>query len=346
MMKAVSCDGRRHPPPLNLFYAEPDDDRWLPFDRFPRRLVRRIVRGKRRPGGQGRVFLNLVAGLERLHLPYRINEYSHARRHPDELCCVLGKRHVLDREGWRNPLLVGPCIHDHPLDDPRLLDRFQVRRILVPGPWMREMCRPAWGGAVHAWPVGIDTEHWRPASNPVKTLDVILYNKIRWDHDRREAELLAPIRSELQRRGLKFAEIRYGHYRPEDFRSALRSARAMVFVCEHETQGIAYQEALSSGVPILAWDHAGEWLDPTFHPHRVRFSPISSVPYWDDRCGEKFATAADFPAALDQFQARLARGVLAPRDYILDHLTLERCAAAFVDHVRQATASPAQRPPQ
>jgi hypothetical protein len=169
MMKAVSRDGRRHPPPLNLFYAEPDDDRWLPFDRFPRRLVRRIVRGKRRPGGQERVFLNLVAGLERLHLPYRINEYTHARRHPDELCCVLGKRHVLDREGWRNPLLVGPCIHDHPLDDPRLLDRFQVRRILVPGPWMREMCRPAWGGAVHAWPVGIDTEHWRPASNPVKS---------------------------------------------------------------------------------------------------------------------------------------------------------------------------------
>jgi hypothetical protein len=120
----------------------------------------------------------------------------------------------------------------------------------------------------------------------------------------------------------------------------------MVFVCEHETQGIAYQEALSSGVPILAWDHAGEWLDSNFHPHLVRFAPISSVPYWDDRCGEKFATAADFPAALDQFQARLSLGAFAPRDYILEHLTLEHCAEAFVEHVRQALASPAQRPPQ
>mgnify|MGYP003296622018 CR=1 FL=1 len=49
---------------LNLFYAEPDPDRWLPFDRYPRRLLRRLIRGKPRPGGQTRVFLNLMAGLD------------------------------------------------------------------------------------------------------------------------------------------------------------------------------------------------------------------------------------------------------------------------------------------
>jgi hypothetical protein len=35
----------------------------------------------------------------------------------------------------------------------------------------------------------------------------------------------------------------------------------MLFLCEHETRGLAYQEALASNVPILAWD-TGFWLDP------------------------------------------------------------------------------------
>lgn len=324
-------------PPLNLFYAEPDDDRWLPLDRYPRRLIRRLVRGKRRPGGQERVYLNLRAGLDRLGLPYRANDYRHARRHPDELCCVLGKRHVLDRGQWQNPLMVGPCTHDHPIDDPALLTRYGVRRILVPGPWMRDMCRPAWDGLVHAWPVGIDTDQWRPDPATPKSIDVILYNKIRWDHARREADLLGPIRAELARRGLRVVEFVYGSYRPEHYAAALRAARAMVFVCEHETQGLAYQEALASDVPLLAWDHGGEWLDPSYHPHRVRYGPISSVPYWDDRCGVKFATAADFPTALDRFAASQQQpGRLAPRQYVLDHLTLEKCALAFVDHARLA----------
>ena len=43
----------------------------------------------------------------------------------------------------------------------------------------------------------------------------------------------------------------------------------MIFLCEHETQGIAYQQALSRNVPILAWDRGGDWQDPTYYPERV-----------------------------------------------------------------------------
>ena len=35
----------------------------------------------------------------------------------------------------------------------------------------------------------------------------------------------------------------------------------MVFLCEHENQDIAYQQALACGVPILAWDRGGYWQD-------------------------------------------------------------------------------------
>jgi hypothetical protein len=324
--------------PLNLFYSEPDFDRWVPLDRFPRRLVRRMMRGPRRPGGQERVFLNLVAGLDRLGLPCRINDYRHARRHPEELCCVLGKRQVLDLEPWRNPLMIGPCIHDHPISDPDLFRRRRVRRILVPGPWMREMCRPYWGESVYAWPVGIDTEHWKPDPAGRKDIDFLLYNKIRWDHEHRETTLVSPVRRELARRNLKVIELRYGHYQPEQLRTALRRVRAMIFLCEHETQGIAYQQALAAGVPLLAWDHGGEWLDPSYYPERVRYGPVSSVPYWDDRCGVRFASAGEFPAALDRLQSLQGRGALNPREFILDNLTLEKCATSFAGHAQAAAA--------
>lgn len=330
--------------PLNLFYGEPDFDRWLPFDRFPRMALRRLLRGAPRPGGQMRVFLNLCAGLDEIGQPYRINRYRFARRNPAELCCVLGKRHVLDLHQWDNPLMIGPCIHDHPVTDPDLFRRRRVRRILVPGEWMRRMCEPFWGDRVQAWPVGLDTGQWCPSSQ-AKTLNFILYNKIRWDHAARETALLGPIRAELDRLKLSYREIKYGSYAPDDFRALLGSAQAMLFVCEHETQGIAYQEALSSGVPVLAWDHGGEWLDPEFHPHRVRYAPISSVPYWDDRCGVRFASATEFPAALDDFLVREKAGRFSPRQYIIENLSLGPCAARFVEHARLAlTLSDATAP--
>lgn len=318
---------------INLFYQEPDEDRWLPLDRYPRRFVRRMLRGPRRPGGQERVFLNLCAGLDRIGASYRTNDFRYARRHPDELCCVLGKRPLLEGFALSNPLIVGPCTHDHPIDDPDLPERRSVRRILVPGEWMRRMCQPIWGDLVHAWPVGIDTDHWSPTPTSKRTLDFLLYNKVRWHGAERETNLLGPVRHELQQRGLSFKEIRYGAYAPEDYRQLLGAVRAMIFICEHETQGIAYQEALSAGVPVLAWDHGGEWLDPSYHPHRVRYGPVSSVPYWSSACGEKFPDAPAFSAALDRFTVRATAGTLDPRSYILSRLTLEHCAREFVAHV-------------
>ena len=70
---------------LNIFYEEPDSDRWIMFDRYPRRLVRRLWRGRPRPGGQQRIFLNLCAGLDRIGIRYRVNDYRHARRNPRQL---------------------------------------------------------------------------------------------------------------------------------------------------------------------------------------------------------------------------------------------------------------------
>ena len=70
---------------LNLFYDEPDPDRWLPFDRYPRRIIRQLVRGPAQPGGQRRVFLNLCHGLDLIGIKYRVNAYSYAKKNKNEL---------------------------------------------------------------------------------------------------------------------------------------------------------------------------------------------------------------------------------------------------------------------
>jgi hypothetical protein len=322
---------------LNIFYQEPDGDRWFPFDRYPRRLIRRLVRGRPRPGGQMRVFLNLCAGLDRLGVRYRVNDYQHAKRNPGELACIVGKPCVLDKIVWKNPILFGAAIYSHPLDDRHLLQRLPIKKVLVPGRWMKEMCKPYWGDHVEAWPVGIDTDLWRPVATGQKEIDVLIYDKVRWEHDHYESALIGPIREKLKERGHSFFEIRYGSYREEDFRALLGRCRTMIFLCEHETQGIAYQQALSCNVPILAWDRGDYWRDPAYYPDKVKFQPVTSVPYWDERCGQIFKRIDEFGWKWQQFWEGHNECGFSPRDYILETLTLERCARRYLEFVRQAS---------
>lgn len=323
--------------PLLVFYQEPEGDRWVPFDRHPRRFIRRLLR-RERPSGHKKVFANLVAGLRRAGIPFAANDFRAAARDPKRVACIVGKPHLLDERPWKNPVLFGAATFSHPTDDPSLFDRTTVQRILVPGEWARAMWAQHWGDRIESWPVGIDTHAWTPGDASRKDIDVLLYNKIRWNHARMDADLVEPIRAELRRRGHSFAEVKYGAYREQDFRELTLRCRAMVFVCEHETQGIAYQEALAAGVPILAWERGGFWQDPNYFPERVKFAPVSAVPYFDGRCGMKFESAADFPPRLAEFMDAVGAGGFDPRTFIMENLTLEECArryAAIHDRVAQ-----------
>ena len=320
---------------LNLFYEELDPDRWLPYDRYPRRVIRRVVRGKPTPGGQMRVFLNLCAGLDKLGVAYRVNDYRYVRKHPKEIACIVGKPHVLDLLKSKNPILFGAAVFSHPIDESDIFDRYPIQKMLVPGEWMRQMFEPYYGDRVLAWPVGIETDVWKPEPKKSKDIDVLLYAKVRWKKQEYELSLISSIRDQLTKRDLNVAELCYGFYKEEHFHALLARSKSMIFLCEHETQGIAYQQALSCGVPILAWDRGGYWQDPSYYPDRARFFGVSSVPYWDDRCGIKFKDIQEFPSKLDTFLNKLAQRRFSPRDYILENLTLEICAQRYLEILEQ-----------
>lgn len=318
--------------PLNLFYDEPDPDRWVPFDHYPRRFIRRLLRGPAQAGGQMRVFLNLVAGLDRLGVPYRTNDYRYVRAHPGDLVCLVGKPHLLEKFGQDTPLMFGTSIYNHPIDDEMLPTHHTIRQILVPSAWVQRMFSQTWPGLVTAWPVGIDTDRWTPAPTRAKDIDVVFYDKIFRNRVRHEAAVIDPLLDELRRRGLVVEHLSYGSYVEEQLHDLSRRAKSMVYLSRHETQGIALQQMLSAGVPAFAWDPGGEWPSLEYLLRGIHFGPVTSVPYWDDCCGVRFEGPADMIAKFDVFWRGVRAGAYAPRQMILDqNLTLEGCAQAYVD---------------
>ena len=144
------------------------------------------------------------------------------------------------------------------------------------------------------------------------------------------ATLLEPLLAELRRRRLNVKVLRYGSYREEELFDLSRRVRSMVYLSRHETQGIAAEQMMASGVPLFVWDEGGQWQDPEYAPHRVQFGPVSSMPYWDGRCGVKFADARDLVAAFEGFWQGVEAGTFVPREMILQRLGQEDRARAYL----------------
>jgi hypothetical protein len=167
-----------------------------------------------------------------------------------------------------------------------------------------------------------------------KDIDVLLYDKVRWERQHFEPELIQPIREALKARGLRFAEIRYGFYKEEEYRRLLARSRSMILLVEHESQGSACQECLSCDVPIFAWEQ-GWYLDPNQSRWGQPKTAASSVPYFDQRCGMKFSDYDEFHTKLDKFIETLDSGGFHSRDYVLENLTLEKCAQRYCEILRE-----------
>lgn len=326
-----------NPQPFFLFYEEPDPDRWLPGDRHVRRVIRRIVRGPHKPGGVMRWYLNLRAGLDRLGVAYRINDYKGLCRTPGAVAHVVGKPHVIDKIPPGHPIVYGPGIAAHPYEND-FWERAEIALILASCDWFkamydRDLPRPI---LTAVWPAGIETDLWKPPAVRPRG-KVLVYDKIRWRRHHYETDLLQPVIDRLRNEGREVVVVRYGYYDEDDFKRLLQEVSAMVFFCEHETQGFAYLQTLSCGVPIFAWDRGGYWQDPSMYPHRVQFGPVTSVPYFDERCGLRFADKPEFHEKLIPFLQHVDAGTYRPRDYVLEHFDLARQAQAYIDLAATAT---------
>ena len=127
--------------------------------------------------------------------------------------------------------------------------------------------------------------------------------------------------------------LRYGHHHHSEFKSGLKHSKAMIFICEHETQGLAYQEALATNLPVLAWDE-GEMVDPSLKPYVTESLRISSVPYFSPKCGMTFKIAK-FEQTCNEFWEKLPD--FRPRSYVVNHLSLELSARKYLAEYSRLT---------
>jgi glycosyltransferase involved in cell wall biosynthesis len=130
--------------------------------------------------------------------------------------------------------------------------------------------------------------------------------------------------------------IRYGAHNQSTYRKLLARSRFIVFLGEHETQGFAYQEAMASNLPVLAWN-PGFWVDPNRLKYTSDPVPSCSVPYFSDECGATFREPDEFKSALQAFVGRLDS--FRPRQFVQQHLSFESSAQTYLRHYDALAAS-------
>ncbi len=310
--------------PELIYYYRAEKDRWLPGDRYPRRLIRRLVRG-RKTSGHTRLALTLRQGMKRAGIRHRFNDYRALGRDPHQRVGLLGGVEILERWRGPNPVVAGPLLFLHPNAAPDFMERYRCERFLCASEWTANVFRPMYGEErVAIWPTGIDMALWPDYAAEEKRIDFLIYEKVLWDRQKVAPQMLDRITAELEKRGLGYQVLHCGTYNEKQY-------KALILLVEHESQGFAYQEAMSCNVPILAWN-PGQWRDPEGLRLAGREVPASSVPYFSEACGVTFPDLEAFPEALERFLAPTRS--YAPRRYIAEHLRLEDTVQRYVELLR------------
>jgi hypothetical protein len=288
--------------------------------------------GKHNKSGFYVAFMGLRDALVAAGHRVRINDFRAARANPSHPIGIAGYPSVFEHVQLPNPVIFGPGDPGHPDAAGRLAARPTIRRIIQPSEWYVDLYRQTCGDKMLRCPIGIDLAEIPDARDLPKSIDVLIYDKIRWYRDTLVDAVRERLIRHLDARGLTHATLVYEHHTKSDYFAHLRRARSMAFLCEHETQGLACEEALAMSVPVFAWDE-GRLVDPLQRGFAPPGLAVSSVPYFDDRCGARF-TLDDMEPVFDRFWA--ARDGYAPRDYIAEALSPEETATIYMGAYRTA----------
>jgi len=284
---------------------------------------------ERRIDGPAAVQINLLRGFRRIGQPYRCNPpASLVTPYVGVLSNVAALRWAIQakRSGRIQRLIAGPNLVVLPNEHDGILTAPEIDCVVTPSAWVSRLYEstcPSLVGRTVEWAVGVDQNFWCPSGQGDNgdRCDFLIYQKIL---QLRNMPLVERVMAELQRRGLSYHVLAYGEYTPPQYRSLLHKSRAMIFLSESESQGIALFEAWSCDVPTLIWD-PGCWHQLN-GPHS--WSGASSAPYLTAACGLKFATLPEFPARLSEFWTRLDS--FHPREYILQNHTLAHGARNYL----------------
>ena len=178
-----------------------------------------------------------------------------------------------------------------------------------------ESCLP-----IKTQPFPVEIERFKPTNNANKS-EVFIYFK------RRESSELNFIKYFLNNKKISYKIFDYvNKYKEEDYISCLKNAKYGIIVDAHESQGFAIEEALSCNVPLIVWNV--EFMSQEEGGNYSNI-PCTNIEYWDERCGEFFYREEEFEEAYNKFMSKI--DTYKPREYILEHLSPEKCSKRFVE---------------
>jgi len=148
-------------------------------------------------------------------------------------------------------------------------------------------------------------------------------------HKRRKPVELEFIKNFLNDKKIKYCIFDYvKRYDEQEYLNYLQESKYGIIVDAHESQGFAIEEALSCNIPILVWNTRD--MSQEYNGNYDKIS-CTTIPYWDERCGEYFYEQNEFIKTYNKFIEKI--DTYEPREYILDNLSVEVCANRFKELV-------------
>lgn len=172
-------------------------------------------------------------------------------------------------------------------------------------------------------PFGVDTKNFSPIKNISDRDKIFIY------HKRRNPQDLIILQTFLKSLNINFRIFDYvNKYPEEEYINYLKDSKFGIWLSAHESQGFALEEALSCDVPLLVWN-----VTSLNQEYRSNYpdKPATTIPYWDDRCGESFTEFNDLPSVFNTFIDNLQN--YKPREYILENLSIKKCSEKFINIV-------------
>jgi len=164
----------------------------------------------------------------------------------------------------------------------------------------------------------VNTKKFKPMEN-IKKEKVFIYFK------RRKQEELTFLKKFLHNKNIEFKVFDYvKRYKEEDYLKYLQESNYGIILDAHESQGFAIEEALSCDVPLLVWNVTSMNQEEGINYPDI---PATSIPYWDNRCGESFYNKEEFEEKYNEFTSKL--DTYKPREFVLDKLGIDKCANNF-----------------
>jgi glycosyltransferase involved in cell wall biosynthesis len=242
--------------------------------------------------------------------------------------CVYSPNYPIDVSKYPNTkFLFGPHFSIFP--EKNLLDIIRAKNTIYVQP--SEWAADVWKNNVvcnnikiKTMPFGVDTTKFNEINNIEERKKVFIYFK------RRKPSELEFLLSFLKTQNLEVKLFDYcSKYSEEEYLYYLQNSKYGIWLDAHESQGFALEEALSCNVPLLVWNVTSMKQE---YGSKYDDIPATTIPYWDERCGEYFYNFEELEDKYNLFISKL--NTYKPREYILENLSMEICEKKFIELIK------------